>query len=237
MKKAFVFALFNLFAFGLFAQAPKTTTATSAKPKIVLKNAIDSANYNYGIVAASNAKRQMTEDLNKEIFLESFLATLNGEPTLINSDDAFRLFNDYMRQAQARAIEKSKQEGRKFLAENKKRAGVVETASGLQYEVLKKGTGTVSPKATDKVEVHYHGTLLDGTIFDSSVQRGQTASFGLNQVIKGWTEGLQYMKEGDKFKFYLPSDLAYGDRGAPGGKIKPGAMLMFEVELFKVIPQ
>lgn len=235
MKKVFVFAFLNLFAFSLFAQ--DTKNAAGMKPKVVLKNALDSANYTYGVVAASNAKRQMGEDLKMDVFLAAFNATLNGETTLFNNEDAFRLFTEYSRQAQQRAIGKTKEEGRKFLAENKKRAGVVETASGLQYEVMKKGTGAVSPKATDKVEVHYHGTMLDGTIFDSSVQRGQTATFGLNQVIKGWTEGVQYMKEGDKFKFFIPSDLAYGDRGAPGGKIKPGATLIFEVELFKVIAQ
>ena len=102
-------------------------------------------------------------------------------------------------------------------------------------EILKKGTGSVSPKATDKVEVHYHGTLISGFIFDSSVNRGETITFGLNQVIKGWTEGLQLMKAGDKFKFYIPSEIAYGD-STPGAGIPPGATLIFEVELFKVNP-
>ena len=236
MKKVFVFALLNLFALSLFAQEQKNP-ATLSKSKVVLKNALDSANYTYGVVAASNAKRQMGDDLKMDVFLAAFNATLNGETTLFNNEEAFRLFTDYSRKAQQRANEKTREEGRKFLAENKTRPGVVQTASGLQYQVMKKGTGAVSPKATDKVEVHYHGTLLDGTIFDSSVQRGQTTSFGLNQVIKGWTEGLQYMKEGDKFKFFIPADLAYGDRQAPGGKIKPGSTLIFEVELFKIMAQ
>jgi len=126
-------------------------------------------------------------------------------------------------------------QGQEFLNENKKRTEVITTASGLQYEILKKGSGTVSPKATDKVEVHYHGTLIDGTVFDSSVNRGKTIAFGLNQVIKGWTEGVQLMQEGDKFKFFIPSELAYGDRGA-GGMIKPNSTLIFEVELFKINP-
>ncbi len=236
MKKVFVFAFLNLFALSLFAQEQKSP-ATLSKSKVVLKNALDSANYTYGVVAASNAKRQMGDDLKMDVFLAAFNATLNGETTLFNNEEAFRLFTDYSRKAQQRANEKTREEGRKFLAENKTRPGVVQTASGLQYQVMKKGTGAVSPKATDKVEVHYHGTLLDGTIFDSSVQRGQTTSFGLNQVIKGWTEGLQYMKEGDKFKFFIPADLAYGDRQAPGGKIKPGSTLIFEVELFKIMAQ
>ena len=122
-----------------------------------------------------------------------------------------------------------------FLDENKKRAGVMTTSTGLQYEVMKKGTGTVSPKATDKVEVHYHGTLIDGTVFDSSVDRGAPTAFGLNQVIPGWTEGVQLMHEGDKFKFFLPANLAYGDRSA-GAKIKPGSTLIFEVELRRINP-
>jgi peptidylprolyl isomerase len=120
-----------------------------------------------------------------------------------------------------------------FLSENKKRPGVITTSSGLQYEVLKKGNGTGAPKATDKVTVHYHGTLIDGTVFDSSVNRGQTATFGLNQVIPGWTEGLQLMRVGDKFRFYMPANLAYGNR-SPSAKIKPNSMLIFDVELFSI---
>ena len=107
------------------------------------------------------------------------------------------------------------------------------TASGLQYEVLTKGTNTVNPKATDKVKVHYHGTLIDGTVFDSSVDRGQPAAFGLGQVIKGWTEGLQLMHVGDKFRFFIPYELAYGDRPA-GQKIKPYSTLIFDVELLEI---
>ena len=108
------------------------------------------------------------------------------------------------------------------------------TASGLKYQVLKQGTGTVSPKATDTVKVHYHGTLLDGTIFDSSVERGEPISFPLNQVIAGWTEGLQLMKVGDKFKFEIPPDLAYGANSPPGSKIPPNSTLVFEVELLGI---
>ena len=122
-----------------------------------------------------------------------------------------------------------------FARTNGRKQGVTTRPSGLQYEVLKKGEGTVSPKETDKVEVHYHGTLIDGQIFDSSVQRNKTATFGLNQVIRGWTEGLQYMKEGDKFRFYIPYNLAYGEQ-ARGATIKGYSTLIFDVELFKVNP-
>ncbi|WEM43333.1 FKBP-type peptidyl-prolyl cis-trans isomerase [Photobacterium sp. DA100] len=122
--------------------------------------------------------------------------------------------------------------GETFLAENQEKEGVQTTASGLQYLVLQQGTGTVHPKPSDKVTVHYHGTLLDGTVFDSSVDRGETIQFGLNQVIKGWTEGLQLMVEGEKTRFFIPAELAYGNRSI--GAIPPGSVLIFDVELFKI---
>lgn len=128
---------------------------------------------------------------------------------------------------------KNKEEGEKFLAENAKKEGIKTTASGLQYEVLTEGNGK-APAATDKVRVHYTGKLLNGNVFDSSVQRGQPAEFGLNQVISGWTEGLQLMKEGAKYRFYIPSNLAYGERGAHGA-IPPNATLVFDVELLNVL--
>jgi len=122
--------------------------------------------------------------------------------------------------------------GQEYLVENLKNVNVQTTESGLQYEVLVQGDGSVHPKATDKVTVHYHGTLIDGTVFDSSVERGETISFGLNQVIKGWTEGVQLMVVGDKTRFYIPSNLGYGNRSA--GKIPPGSVLVFEIELFGI---
>ena len=224
MRKGLLLLAFAAVSANIFAQ--KT---------VELKTAADSANYANGIVMATNVKRQMGADFKMDAFMAAFNAALKGETTQISSDNANKIFGDYNRGAQQRAIEKNKKEGQAFLDENKKRAGVMTTATGLQYEIMKKGTGTVSPKATDKVEVHYHGTLLDGTIFDSSVDRGTPAAFGLNQVIPGWTEGVQLMHEGDKFKFFLPSNLAYGDRGA-GAKIKPGATLVFEVELLRINP-
>jgi peptidylprolyl isomerase len=122
--------------------------------------------------------------------------------------------------------------GKDFLAKNKANQDVIQTASGLQYQVLQKGSGNKHPSANTTVKVHYHGTLLDGTIFDSSVDRGQPISFSLNQVIKGWTEGVQLMVEGDKFKFFVPSELGYGNRST--GKITSGSLLIFEVELLEI---
>jgi len=129
--------------------------------------------------------------------------------------------------------EKNKKDGDAFLAENRKKEGVKTTVSGLQYKVLAEGKGG-SPKATDKVSVNYRGTLIDGTEFDSSYKRGEPAAFGLNQVIKGWTEGIQLMKAGGKYTFTIPSELAYGERGTPGGPIGPNAVLIFEVELLSI---
>lgn len=122
--------------------------------------------------------------------------------------------------------------GNEFLAQNKTKEGVITTASGLQYQVLNQGDGTVHPKASDTVTVHYHGTLIDGTVFDSSVDRGEPIAFPLNRVIKGWTEGVQLMGVGDKYRFFIPSDLAYGNRST--GKIGGGSVLIFDVELLKI---
>lgn len=135
--------------------------------------------------------------------------------------------------AAAEAGKAAKAEGEAFLAQNAKRPEVTVTASGLQYEILSEGTGR-QPKATDTVRCHYHGTLINGTVFDSSVQRNEPCDFGLNQVIKGWTEGVQLMKEGSKYRFYIPYNLAYGERGA-GASIPPFSALIFDVELIKVL--
>lgn len=145
-------------------------------------------------------------------------------------------FTELEQRQQAEAAERgkaAKSEGEAFLAENKKRAGVVTTPSGLQYEIVKEGNGR-QPKASDTVQCHYEGTLIDGTVFDSSYRRNQPAEFGLRQVIAGWTEGVQLMKEGSIFKFYIPYNLAYGERGA-GADIPPYAALIFTVELIKIL--
>ncbi len=136
-------------------------------------------------------------------------------------------------QASAATPEENKTAGISFLAANAKKPNIKTTASGLQYEVLTAGKGKVSPKATDNVTVHYKGTTIDGKEFDSSYSRGEPTSFPLNRVIPGWTEGVQLMKEGDKYRFYIPSELAYGERGA-GGAIPPNAALIFDVELIKI---
>ncbi len=142
---------------------------------------------------------------------------------------AFKFFS-----GNSESAKKALETGKKFLDENKDKEGVQTTSSGLQYKFLKQGSGGAMPSAKDKVEVHYHGTLIDGTVFDSSVNRGATITFGLNQVIKGWTEGLQLMAEGDKVELYIPANLAYGSRSA--GKIPANSTLIFQVELITINP-
>lgn len=234
MKKTMLLLVCASSTLGLFAQkSPAKVEKKDMHAAVELKTAADSASYALAVVLASNATRQLGADLNKDAFSDAMHAAISGEPTKMTADQANKYFSEYNKAQQARQVEKNKAEGRRFLDENKKRKEVTTTASGLQYEVLKKGTGSVHPLATDKVKVHYHGTLIDGTVFDSSVDRGQPISFALNAVIKGWTEGVQLMVEGDKYRFYIPSDLAYGDRAA-GAKIKPGSTLIFDVELLGI---
>jgi peptidylprolyl isomerase len=142
------------------------------------------------------------------------------------------LFYFYTSMNNQKAAKENIEIGQVFLAENKNKPDVIETLSGLQYQVLAKGEGSVHPKASDTVTVHYHGTLIDGTVFDSSVERGEPIAFPLNQVIKGWTEGVQLMVEGEKTRFFIPSNLAYGNRST--GKITGGSVLIFDVELISI---
>ena len=165
---------------------------------------------------------------------------LNDNPLKVSHQEGQQIVNTFFQQleqkqnaAKAAAGKAAKVEGEKFLAENAKKAGISVTKSGLQYEVLTQGTGK-QPKATDTVRCHYEGRLLDGTIFDSSYKRNEPADFGLQQVIAGWTEGVQLMSEGSKFRFYIPYMLAYGEGGA-GASIPPFATLIFDVELIKVL--
>lgn len=178
--------------------------------------------------------------VNTDEFMQGFVDAFK-KTSAMDQATKDRLIQQFQTEQQAKmqavAGKKSaenKTKGTAFLEENKKKEGVVTTASGLQYKIVKQGQG-VNPKATDVVKVHYHGTLIDGTVFDSSVQRNEPATFPLNRVIPGWTEGVQLMTPGSKFTFYIPSNLAYGDREA--GAIAPGSTLIFEVELIEVNPK
>ena len=172
-------------------------------------------------------------DINKEYFDEAVHAAFDGKETKLSLEDANKIIQEYLQELTEKKAAEIKAVGQKFLEENKKNANVKETASGLQYVVEKEGTGA-QPSATDEVTVHYTGKLLDGTVFDSSVNRGEPATFPLNRVIPGWTEGVQLMKEGAKYTFFIPSDLAYGPQGVPNA-IPPHSTLIFDVELIKVV--
>lgn len=207
--------------------------------KIELKEEVDSVSYAIGLNMVANIKKDFAE-CNFDAFIEGVKASMKDTNYVIKPEETQAVIQAYFQKkqeaARAEELKQSEQikiDGIKFLEENKKKEGVVVTESGLQYIVMKEGEGK-QPTATSNVTVHYHGTTPDGTVFDSSVQRNQPATFGLNQVIKGWTEGVQLMKEGAKYKFFIPQELAYGANPRPGGPIKPYMPLVFEVELIKV---
>lgn len=193
---------------------------------------MDKLSYSWGIAMASQLKGMGVESLDIEDYCEAVKAVFEGKELAVKPEEAQKLINDYLMELHEKATKLAREAGEKFLAENGKKEGVHTTASGLQYVVEKEGTGK-SPKETDNVTVHYTGRLLDGKVFDSSVSRGEPATFPLNRVIPGWTEGLQLMKEGGKSVFFIPSELAYGAQGA-GRDIPPHSTLIFEVELIKV---
>ena len=197
-----------------------------------LNNEIDSVSYSLGVNIGENIKTQFPD-----IDLKNFEAVIkdvvddNKKPS-ISGADAQKTIQEYFTKQQAKASESVVEEGKKFLAENSKKENVVTLESGLQYEVIKTGEGA-KPTLNDQVTTHYHGTLIDGTVFDSSVERGEPASFPVSGVIKGWTEALQLMNVGSKWRLFVPYDLAYGERGA-GPKIGPFTTLIFEVELISI---
>ncbi|WP_341215033.1 FKBP-type peptidyl-prolyl cis-trans isomerase [uncultured Wocania sp.] len=213
-----------------------------------LNTQLDSVSYAIGMDVARNIKTNASE-IDKDIFIQGLVNVLDSTSMLIEEEKAREVINVYFKskqeearaKQQAEALKKVEEQfndnkvaGENFLEENKTKEGVQTTASGLQYIVLKEGTGE-KPEAASKVKVHYHGTNIDGEVFDSSVDRGTPSEFLVNQVIKGWTEGLQLMPVGSKYKFFIPQELSYGAFPRQGGKIKPFDALIFEVELLEII--
>jgi len=188
--------------------------------------------YSLGVSVGMNLKEQGFELDCIDDFAKALNDVLNGNDLAIPQDKVGQIVNEYFTNLQKVRFQEKIDEGKNFLEENKKKDGVVELPSGLQYKVINEGTGA-KPKAEEQVTVHYHGTLIDGTVFDSSVKRDQPATFPVNGVIPGWVEALQLMPEGSKWELYIPSELAYGERGA-GQLIGPYSTLIFEVELIKI---
>lgn len=231
MKNKFLYIIILLFIAFIIHPA--------IKKKLVLKSQKDKISYSLGYDIGSQFIKNSGINIDLDIFILAIKAGVNSENPIITKEEmeeAIKILQQQLVKKEQEEInvssEKNKKEGKLFLAENKYKEGVVELESGLQYKVIKEGEGK-SPKETDTVMVHYKGTLIDGKEFDSSYSRNTPATFVLNQVIKGWIEGLQYIKEGGKIILYIPSELAYGEKGA-GQIILPNSTLIFEIELIKV---
>ena len=206
---------------------------TEAPKEANLENELDSVSYSLGVNIGENIKNQF-EDISLDNFKAGMKEVLDNEKDpKISGEQATAIIQGYFTKKQGQESESMIEEGKKFLQSNASKEGITVLESGLQYEVLAEGDGINMPKLEDKVTTHYHGTLMDGTVFDSSVDRGEPASFPVNGVIKGWTEALQLMSVGSKWKLYVPYDLAYGERGA-GPQIGPYSTLVFEVELISI---
>ena len=194
---------------------------------------MDKFSYGLGMGIGQNLLSMGVKGMSVEDFVKGLIDVLEGNETELTHSEAQKVVNEHFQKLAEEAYAVNKQAGEKFLAENAKKEGVVVLPSGLQYEVLAEGNGK-KPSATDRVQCHYEGTLIDGTIFDSSIKRGEPAVFGVNQVIRGWVEALQLMQEGAKWRLYIPYDMAYGEHGA-GEMIPPYSALVFDVELIKVL--
>lgn len=194
---------------------------------------MDKISYALGLSIGNNFRNSGINNLQVEDFVKGLKDVLDEAQPEIGYDEAKQVINDYFMNLQKERLELNKKAGEEFLNINKGKAGVVTLPSGLQYQVLKQGKGA-KPTASDKVKCHYHGTLINGTVFDSSVQRGEPAVFGVSQVIPGWVEALQLMQVGSKWRLFIPSHLAYGEHGA-GDAIEPNSALVFDVELLDIV--
>ena len=229
MKKTFLFTSLLILSSSNFA-----ATINNKSPQQ------DQLGYSYGyVMGRSNA--ETLKDINLDAFIQGLKQGSSGQKATLTDEEMAKALTQYKQKSEAKQLDEFKQTaienakvGDAFLAENTKKAGIVTTKSGLQYQVLQTGQGK-TPKLTSKVKVNYEGRLLNGTIFDSSIARNQPINFQVNQVIQGWTEGLQLMQEGAKYRFFIPAKLAYGEIGS-GDAIEPNSTLIFDVELLQVLP-
>ena len=230
MKKIYIYS-------SLFLLCSSSSFATTVNNKSPDK---DQLSYSYGyVMGRTNA--ETLKDINLDAFIQGLKQGSLGENSSLTEQEMAKALTQYKKKTESKQLEEFKQlaaenlkKGQQFLQENAKKAGVISQPNGLQYQILKQGTGK-TPKATSKVKVHYEGRLIDETVFDSSIARNQPVDFQVSQVIPGWTEGLQLMKEGAKYRFFIPADLAYGEIGS-GDAIEPNSTLIFDVELIKVLP-
>lgn len=221
----------------LFVVLFLTAILFSCKPDlktVKISSGVDSASYALGVAIAPNFQNQFTE-INPLALAKAIEDVYQEKETMFSTQEANEFLQSYLYKEFMGKSDDNKSTGEAFLAENKTKEGVVELESGLQYKIIEEGVGP-SPKETDKVKVHYTGKLINGKVFDSSYDRGQPAVFQLNRVIKGWTEGLKLMNAGAKYELYIPSELAYGERGA-GNNIGPNETLIFEVELLEIVKE
>jgi FKBP-type peptidyl-prolyl cis-trans isomerase FklB len=235
MKKLFLITAVSLSVSGLMAQATKKPAPVkkpaTAAPAPVMKTAVDSFSYAIGLSIANFYKAQGVSNINTQLVLKALTDVKNNKP-LLTDEQTNACIVGYMQEARSEKAAGNKKEGEAFLAENKKKQGVVTLPSGLQYMVLTEGSGP-KPALSDNVKCHYTGSFIDGNVFESSYTNQQPATFSLGQVIRGWTEALQLMSVGSKWRLFIPSDLGYGDNDR--GTIPPGSTLIFEVELLEIV--
>jgi FKBP-type peptidyl-prolyl cis-trans isomerase len=251
MKIRYILFTVGLITTPLITFAAEETTEETVKPEetvvepqeqpAVLSNQQDKLSYSFGQNIGNSLKQQKIE-LSLDLLMKGIQDAIADKKSLLTQEEMTNVLKEFQKERFAKLAEERKalaetnlKEEEIFLTSNKIKEGVITLPSGLQYKVITQGTGK-TPKATDQVTTHYRGTLIDGTEFDSSYKRGKPASFAVNQVIPGWTEALQLMKEGDKWQLVVPAKLGYGDRGVPGGKIGPNATLIFDIELISVNP-
>lgn len=241
MKKLTVLIAIVLMALPFSSCTQNTGSSDVVPAKVELKTQLDSVSYAMGVSVGSQIHGIGVDEWNYEAFMKAFHDAMTDEALLIQPQQIGQILDPFFMRLQQKQMEdmqgnaqENLEKGREFLEKNKNKKGVKVTESGLQYEVMTMGDGP-KPKATDRVKVHYHGTLTDGTVFESTVEAGIPVDFGLNQVIPGWTEGVQLMPVGSKFRFFIPSELAYGANPRSGGPIGPNMALIFEIELLEIM--